>query len=263
VVRGERRLTYALAASLALHVIALLPPSWAVPIRHLAQPLHATLRSATNGNDEAADPSQATPSPPIRRLAAPASPAARASPPGAKHSSVRPEAPPALIAEVSDATVTRPPPALEPVSPETAAGRDPDRPDPLAAARGADRAPPPVALAPAAPQLHPAGAGEALDLDAMRAYRFALAQAVSRRYPRDAIERGLSGMAEIRVLVDRDGRTREVLLRRSSGHAVLDAEARSMVAGAASRAKVPPPLLGQEFSVDLAVRFDLRDAEAF
>jgi protein TonB len=48
-------------------------------------------------------------------------------------------------------------------------------------------------------------------------------------YPRLAIRRNLEGTVHLRVRVDAEGRPREVLVERSSGHAVLDREASTHV----------------------------------
>ena len=253
--RGERRLFAALAASVALH-LALLASGVRVPVsRPAALPLRAELHTlpmpaptpaavAVAKETARPQPSRARPrmDPPAAQIP-PRRPAAAPSP------QPRAAAEPALPL-AQDATV--PPGAA------TASSRAPDPVEVPGSRRGNAPPLPERALAVlAAPEGEPGG----IDPDALREYRFALARAVIRHYPSAAREQGLSGTAEIRLTMAADGRSREVALRRSSGHRVLDAEARAMISGAAARAALPERLRGQEFAVDLPVRFELRDAE--
>lgn len=99
------------------------------------------------------------------------------------------------------------------------------------------------------------------DADGIRAYRIGLAREARshRRYPPLALERGWTGTAEIQVDVSRQGRARQILLARSSGHEILDREAVTMMSHAAALAALPDSLRGQEFAVRLPVVFDLAD----
>lgn len=105
----------------------------------------------------------------------------------------------------------------------------------------------------------PAPGVEVLDADGIRAYRIDLARGARahKRYPGIAQERGWAGTAEIRVAVSREGRLRQILLGRSSGHDVLDREAVEMMSRAAAAAPVPESLRGREFAVSMPVVFAL------
>jgi protein TonB len=104
-----------------------------------------------------------------------------------------------------------------------------------------------------------APAEDGLDAEGLRAYRIDLARSARahKRYPVLARERGWTGTAEVRVAVSAEGRARQVLLARSSGHELLDREALAMLSRAAAASPVPESLRGREFAVSLAVTFDL------
>lgn len=101
------------------------------------------------------------------------------------------------------------------------------------------------------------------DADGIRVYRIGLAREARshRRYPPLALERGWTGTAEVQVDVSRQGRARQILLARSSGHEILDREAVAMMSHAAASAALPDSLRGQEFAVRLPVVFDLADVQ--
>lgn len=107
------------------------------------------------------------------------------------------------------------------------------------------------------------GPADGPDADGIRSYRIGLAREARshRRYPPLALERGWTGTAEIQVDVSRQGRARQILLARSSGHEILDREAVAMMSHAAASAALPDSLRGQEFAVRLPVVFDLADLQ--
>ncbi|MDD5176072.1 MAG: energy transducer TonB [Sterolibacterium sp.] len=104
-------------------------------------------------------------------------------------------------------------------------------------------------------------AGEGPDANGLRQYRLSLA-ATARRfklYPRQALENGWSGTAEVSLSVAANGLSQPVQLLRSSGYELLDAAALEMVGNAAQMTAVPVSLRGQSFSVPLPVVFDRHD----
>lgn len=111
-----------------------------------------------------------------------------------------------------------------------------------------------VAIAPAAVPEGPDAAG-------LRQYRLALAGEARRyrSYPEAARRAGLSGVAEVRIVVEADGAARSAQLSRSSGHALLDAAALEMLGKAAPRASLPDSLRGQNFAVLLPVVFEVEE----
>ncbi len=205
--RVERRLTAAFGVSVLLHVLVLLPASWTIPARtiaQIAQPLVATFRAQ---GDQA-------PAAPSRERAIPDRQAADTAPSAARYLVAREP----VVARAREAVGNPDPGHAAPRSDVTGAPRadGSDGPRRAAVQNTAMTAPN------AAP---PERENEGLDAEAVRQYRFGLARAVTKRYPRQAIVRGWTGTAEVRVTVAREGLTREVVLNRSSGHPLLDAEA--------------------------------------
>lgn len=74
----------------------------------------------------------------------------------------------------------------------------------------------------------------------------------AKRYPTAARRNGLQGTAQVRIIVDPNGTIRQASLRRSSGHAELDAEA---VAAARRIGRLPPPPDGVSTDIFVPVLF--------
>lgn len=231
-----RRLRQGLGWSLVLHAIVL-GTGWQV----------LRLRDAA-GSATAEGQLQA-------RLVRPATP--QTAPP-MRREDVRPllaQSAPVLAAPQAERVVRAVPPAptliAEPLQASPA-----ERPVPAAANPG----PPAMAAVPAvaAPA---ADSGAGADADALRGYRVALAVQARRfkRYPAQAQAAGWTGTAEVRLAIERGGRTGPAELARSSGFDALDRAAVAMVDAAAQRAPVPPVLQQQAFAVLLPVVFNLEE----
>lgn len=118
-----------------------------------------------------------------------------------------------------------------------------------------------TAVAPASlPAPAPADAG--LSVDGMRRYRLSLAAQARRfkRYPAQALASGWAGTAEIRLEIGGDGQPKSVEVLHSSGYAVLDRSALTMIEAGARHTPVPAELRGKTFSVVLPVVFDLTES---
>lgn len=104
----------------------------------------------------------------------------------------------------------------------------------------------------------PSPAGEGMDVEGMRQYRLVLAREARhhKRYPPEAMARGLGGTVEVRVAVAGGGVPQAVQLARSSGNGQLDEAALDMMRKAAFLALVPEPLRGRPFAVSLPVVFE-------
>jgi len=76
----------------------------------------------------------------------------------------------------------------------------------------------------------------------------------NKRYPVDALARGIGGTASIAFTVDADGRVTSIRLVRSSGNASLDRESQDLVRRAAP---FPPPPQGKA-SITVPVNFNVR-----
>ena len=109
----------------------------------------------------------------------------------------------------------------------------------------------------------PAPAGEAPpDLGSLAQYRLALIGAAKRHktYPPRAIDRGLEGRVDVRLVIGTDGALARVLVRRSSGHDVLDRQALELLRTASGLTPVPPALRNREFAVEVPVLYELKEA---
>ena len=233
---ATRRLRYAIAASLVLHVLVL----WPDRVRQLTGDapslLHATLRARPQAATETA------PAP----LPLPLKPPHAATPPAPVLASpVRTPDTPSLESS-KPAPVPQSPPAIAESGTKTSPGT----------ASAAASAPAAVS----AGVLTEGGAsGEAAD--GLRGYRLAVAVQARRfkRYPAQAMASGWAGTAEVRIEVGSDGRPRSATIARSSGHEVLDRAALVTIDSGALRARLPESLRGKAFAVVLPVVFNLDD----
>ena len=101
--------------------------------------------------------------------------------------------------------------------------------------------------------------GEAVDAEALQAYRFALAQQARlfRRYPALARERGWEGRARIGISWTRGTDAPRIRLLEGSGHALLDEQALAMMTQALQRTPMPDGLRGRSFELVMPVEFSL------
>lgn len=272
---GDRLLYTCVVASLVLHAFALLtaapvPPKETPPLR-----LTATLRTV--------EPSPAPASAPA------AAPAASVVPEPQKAVAPEPQkAPPKPIAEVrrpdprpqvapvpeqrmakpvpeerSDArpspTVAAPAPAPAPTSapaPTATAAADAKAEARADAPRTASAAPSAAAAAGAS------GTSEDVKL-AVGLFQDKLVSIIEtrryKRYPNEAMQNGWEGTAWVELLIGSDGKTRGINVYKSSGHEMLDREARVAVEKARVEAmmQVPPALKGREFVAQIRVVFRL------
>lgn len=233
----RRRLFYAIAASLLIHLLIL----WSVPVRVLTKDTPALLQASL----------RTLPTPPAERaLPKPlaASPAPVIAPPAPRPVSPVLEQPasdsvPQPLAVQAD-PVVKSMPRSESASALTAVTST------AAEAAGSARGP-----------LLTEASASGETLDGLRGYRLAVATQARRfkRYPQQAMASGWAGSAEIRVEVGSDGRPRPATLFRSSGHEVLDRAALAMIDAGALRARVSESLRGKTFAVVLPVVFSLDD----
>lgn len=99
----------------------------------------------------------------------------------------------------------------------------------------------------------------ALNSEGLRGYRLALAREARRvwRYPPQAVDARWQGTSEIRLELLPSGQLLSANIEKSSGHAVLDEAARTMMMNAAGATQVPASLLGNPLSIVLPVKFSL------
>ena len=225
---------YALAASLALHALAL---------------------AATPDLVESARRAAAVPPHIIARLMEPAPepqpvPPVPAAPPVEKRVEKKPAPRISKPAPRAPAPVVSEPPPLPPVETPVQEAAPP----PVAAVETTPAAPaPPAPLVQAAPAEPP----ESLSRDQ---YRVQLIDAARRhkRYPPLARENNWEGDVKVGVAIAANGRP-TVTLKGSSGYEVLDRQALEMFAQAARSVPVPPALRGKEFALEVRAVYGLED----
>jgi protein TonB len=235
---GCGSLAPALAASVVLHaaLLAGLPDLWTYSERPATAPLNAWLVPAA--------PAAATPEP-----AAAAAP----TPPEPRRPPRKPAGPAATpIAALAERSEPLPSPAREPTPEPAGAGSAPP------AASMGDAAP---VLALGVPTLAPRAGEDALEAGSLAQYRLALIGAAKRLklYPPQAIDRGLEGRVEIRLVVGAGGEP-AVTVKRSSGHEILDRQAIDTLRRAAAATAIPPALREREIAVEIPVVFELKNA---
>lgn len=248
---GKRHaLEYAIAASLALHALALgtlpLPRSPERAIGALP-PLEARLEPA-----QPVKPPE-PPAPPPRVVETKPLPAEAMRPAPRPKPRPRPRPARKLVA-------TKPAPVAEPVAQPAPA------PEPVAAPRPAPQ-PAPAAAPPAAPAREPAPAPAAARVDTASLaaqYRAALIAEAARykRYPRFARDNGWEGRVVVRMAIGPDGAIASLGVARGTGYSILDQQALEMVRSAKPQTAIPEGLRGKSFSVDIPVVFSLRDPDA-
>lgn len=228
--RLDRRLGWAIAASLVAHGLAL-SPDWNPPAALSGAPLRASLRqpAATRTTSAPAAPvPERTVAPPVR--------------------SSQPEP----VERVYEKTVTAPATAS---SAALAGSRETTQP---AAAPGpqADTAAVAAPETPAAQAPRPT-----VDLNGLRQYYYALSRMAARfkRYPQAARDAGWEGRVTVRLVISETGAPAGLMILKSSGFQILDQSALEMWGLAASHTPIPEPLRGRAFPIDLVVSFSLED----
>lgn len=230
---ATRRLGYAIAASLLVHLLALWPNTLPVLSKDTPSSLHATLRAPSRLPPEVAPPT-------LARAVSPApTPAPLLSRPDqTKLEQTRPAEVPQAVA-IAVAAVPDAASGPEPASGLTANAGSPAAGNSLIAEANSS----------------------ATMVDGLRGYRLEIATQARRfkRYPAPAMAAGWTGSVDIRVEVGGDGRLLPAAVVRSSGHELLDLAAVAMIDAGARRARRPESLRGMAFAVVLPVVFDLDD----
>lgn len=285
-------LEYAIAASIALHVLAFAALQQLTPRPEPAAmapgPISARLvergaptppvapapaRTAAPLSDPVAAPAQAAvpkrkpvpaaglqttlkPESEPARKAEPARPPDLAPKPGPRtEEKPRPHARPRSEAKAKPTADpgARSKPAPQPVPDRMTASVAPSGPPAATPRSGTGAAPPPSA------------ANAALvDEDLVTRYRSQLIGAARRykRYPRAAMDNQWEGAAEVAMVIGADGRILEMTISRSSGHEVLDRQAIDMFRKAKPLVPIPAALRGRSFRITLKAIYSLRDPGA-
>jgi protein TonB len=248
---NERLLWACVAGSIALHALLMWRMHGVESAAPMVQEFKATIRTqappAPRPAVEPPKPEAVTPEPPKPEPPKPPEPTPLPKP---ALPPVTPKAPPVerKAAPVAPAT---PQPATPP--PATAAPAASAPADSKSDAKATPPAAPSTAAAPSA-----AAAG---DLKAVvRSYELQLAQAADKfkRYPSEAMQQGWEGTARIKVHIGADGRISGVELVSSSGHDLLDEQAKTTANKAKPFVQIPAELRGQAFDAEIRVVFGLK-----
>ncbi|MDR1051063.1 MAG: energy transducer TonB [Deltaproteobacteria bacterium] len=165
-------------------------------------------------------------------------------PPGVLESS-SPEAAPLVLPEPVPAPAAEKPPR-----------RPPERREAPPAARPGARA------GPASPGPGAGGSGDGVgrgNPDRLEAYKALVSQILNRfkKYPYEAVSRGLGGTAEVSFTIGSSGRGTGARIVSSSGHGVLDEEVLALVRRCSPFPPIPPELNLEKLNLTVPVTFRL------
>jgi protein TonB len=234
-----RRLCYAVAASLVVHLVLLWPATSRLLTKDTLSALQATLRKSPESPAQGALARGGLPGPhealPHRMAPAPSAPGLAAP----------------MLEQPGRISVPQP----RVVQPE-AAVNPAVRADPDGSAKGLPMGPETSAMQPA---LLTEANSPREAADGLRGYRLTLATQARRfkRYPAQAVASGWTGSTDVRLEVSGDGQPRAAVVVRSSGNDLLDQAALAMIDAGAAHARLPESLRGKPFAVVLPVVFNL------
>ena len=250
---GNRAFSYAVLCSIVLHGLLLL----ALP----------SLRDSSKRADahpgliiarlSPLQPAPAAPSPP--KSEPPPAPRVEESRPPAPVTKPAPAPKPVPLAKAQKAPAKPAQAAPTPASPSAPASETPPAQAPSApAAPAAAKSESPAAATPLA------ASPETADAGTLAQYRLQLISVAKRykRYPRVAMDNNWEGTADIRMVIGANGMIASLVVRKGSGHEVLDQEAVQWIRKAKPLAPIPAALRGKEFTVDIPVIFNLKEPGA-
>jgi protein TonB len=252
---NERLLWGCVAASLLLHAMLMWRMHGVEPAAPMVQEFKATIRTQTppapRPAAEPPKPEVVIPEPPKPEPPKPPEPVPLPKPvlpPTAP--TIAPKTPPVERKATPVAPATPQPATPAPVTPTPAAPTD-TKSDAKADAAKAPAAAPSAGSAPAA-------SGEMKAL--IQSYELELAQAAQKYklYPNEAMSQGWEGTAQIKVHIGADGRIAGIDLVSSTGHDMLDEQAKKTAQKAKPFVQIPPQLKGQPFDAEIRVVFTLK-----
>jgi protein TonB len=223
-----------------------------------------------------ADKPKAAPGPIVARLAAPpaAVPAPAPTPAAEQVAKPRAEEPPpppapVPVAKPQPAPITKPAPAAKAAPakvPAKAAGVETQKPaaEPVQAAPAApvEKAEPAAAAKPA-PSGGPVTSGDPDPnvRQLLGRYGLGLKGQMKRymAYPRAARENNWEGKLELVLVIGANGMIADIVVLKTSGHAILDKAAMDAVRKAKPLVPIPEGLKGREFRLEMPIEFNLKD----
>ena len=262
---ADYRLLYvSVAGSMLLH-LAIIVGVQRAPPREPPPRITATLREVA---PPAASLQPAAPTPPVPEPA-PAQAVATQTPPPSKLEARAPTPP--------DTRKAAPKVEERPPEPRLAAPAATAAPAPAAAAAVAPAEPKSEARAearaetrvereaprPAAPPAPAPAPGEASERELVGRYQQQLADIIEtrklKRYPNDAMQNGWEGAATVLLKIGTDSKIAGVEIAVSSGHEILDEQARISISKAKPFVQVPEGLKGKMFEARVRVVFSLKN----
>ena len=260
---GDRTLYICVVASMLLHaaIVFLAPrvePKAAPPPR-----ITATIRPAAEASppSRAAAP-QATPDPKSEPAPEPPRPQAAPTPPRPEPRPLAAPDPKAAKVRSEEKPEPRPAPAAAapvPVAPPAPAPAEP-KAEVKGEAKGEVKGEVPAPKAAAAPPMPP---GEASDRELVALYQNQIAGIVEtrklKRYPNEAMQNNWEGTATVLLKIGPDGKVAGVETASSSGHEMLDEQARISISKAKPFVQIPEGLKGKPFEARVRVVFSLKN----
>ena len=264
---ADYRLLYvSVAGSLLVHLAIVIgvqrappkepPPRITATLREVAPPAAPTQAAAPLPALEPTPPSPAPAPPPP----SPPKPETRApTPPDPKKASVKAEEKPPEPRLLAPPTPTAPAPAVAaPIAPaDPKPDAKPEAKSEPRVERDAPRPVPPAAPAPAATPVEPS------ERELVGRYQQQLADIIEtrklKRYPNDAMQNGWEGTATVLLKIGTDTKIAGVEVVVSSGHEILDEQARISISKAKPFVQVPEGLKGKLFEARVRVVFSLKN----
>ena len=263
---ADYRLLYvSVAGSMLLHLAIVLgvqrappkepPPRITATLREVAPPAASLQPAAPTPPAPEPTPPQPTAAPPVPP---PAKPETRApTPPDPKKVTPKAEERPAEPRLVAPSVPSAPAPSVAtPVAP--AEPKAEARPEAKAEARVERDAPRPAAAPAPAP-----APGEPSERELVGRYQQQLADIIEtrklKRYPNDAMQNGWEGAATVLLKIGTDTKIAGVEIAVSSGHEILDEQARISISRAKPFVQVPEGLKGKMFEARVRVVFSLKN----
>jgi len=251
---NERLLWGCVAVSLLLHAMLMWRMHGVEPAAPMVQEFKATIRTqAPPAARPVPEPPKPEPTPEPPKPLAPPEPVPPPKPAVPLTPAIAPKVPPAehKAAPVAPST---PQPATPALTPTPAAPTSPDSKSDAKADASKAAPTPAAATSAAAPSANS-------DMKALiQSYQLQLAQAAQKYklYPAEARDQGWEGTAQIMIHVGADGRIAGIDLVNSTGHDLLDEQAKKTAQKAKPFVQIPAELRGQAFDAQIRVVFTLK-----
>jgi protein TonB len=247
---NERLLWICVVGSMLLHALAVW---WFHGVQPAAEAPSLSLRATIRMEAKPAVPPPPPVAMPETRLPEPPAPVAPPEPPKALPKPAVPDKTTPKANEPASKSVPKP------AAPQPAAAATPVPAASATAPETKSEAKPEEPKVSTAPPAASSGATDAEFLAVVRGYEQQLAQAAQKykRYPSEAMEQSWEGTARVKVHIGADGKIAGIEMVSSSGHDMLDEQARITVNKAKPFVLIPAALRGKAFDAEIRVVFTL------